>query len=103
MTGCGLQPAATKTVSRLLAITYGNAKWRRRGSNPNTACPNCLAEQPLTNSEDSLSANSQQTGDSNWLDLSTIDADLREIIDRWEALSEESRRRLLNLVEDVAR
>jgi hypothetical protein len=55
------------------------------------------------NSEFPLSGNCQETSDTNWLDLSSIDSDIRIIIDRWKELPDVSRQKVLKLVESVSR
>lgn len=60
-----------------------------RGSNPNTDQRNALAAKRLTNSRNSLSGNCQESGVSEWLDLSSIDARLRFVIDAWQTLGDQ--------------
>ena len=75
-------------------------EWRRRESNPNTSSPNSIAQQPLTKTEIPLSGNGQETGGTNWLDLSSIDADLRSVLATWEQLSDDSKNQILWLVQE---
>ena len=67
---------------------------RSRGSNPNTASPNPLTGHQLTKSEIPLSGNSQETGGTSWLDLTSIDIELRYVIEHWNLLSDEGKQRI---------
>ena len=66
-------------------------------SNPNAGERNSLAAKRLTNSGNPLSGNGQETGATNWLDLTSIDIQRRLVIDCWHLLCDEERQRMADM------
>lgn len=76
------------------------AEWRRRGSNPKAEQCKHVAEQQLTDSEHALSGNCQDHDVTDWLDLSSIDAGLRQVVEAWNTLSDIERKEILKCMND---
>jgi len=68
-----------------------------RGSNPNIDTNQGVTDKQVTTFENSASAHSQQTGDSKWLDLTTIDIKLQQIIQIWPSLNGSQRKRIVDV------
>ena len=82
-------------LKSLISDDLQNKKWRRRGSNPKIDTNQVVTEKQVTTSEKSASAHSQQTGDSTWLDLATVDISLLQIISIWPSLNKKQRNRIM--------
>jgi hypothetical protein len=76
-------------------------EWRRRGSNPNTTFRNSVAGQQLTNFENPLSGNCQEIDGTTWLDLASVDTELRYVIERWNRLSDKGRHQIVDICQNA--
>ena len=73
-------------------------KWRRRESNPNGNRRKCVGSEEVKNTDPALSGICQENGDGDWLDLASIDAELRAVIHSWSHLSIEVKQDILKLI-----
>ncbi len=78
-------------------VAKGLTKWRRRGSNTKTDQRKRIAGQQLTDLTFPLSGNCQESSVSDWLDLSSIDTELRQLIVAWKGLSKSVQEEILKL------
>jgi hypothetical protein len=62
-------------------------------SGSGSACSDCGIQQ------ESCAAGALRSGDTNWLDLSSVDVDLQEVIAAWTSLPTAIRRAITSLIE----
>ena len=80
----------------------GLAKWRRRESNENERNRNLLTGKELTKTGFDLSGYCQETKDSEWLQLSSIEENLRQIIELWPSISPEYHATILAQIQGLS-